>query len=407
MPAQPRRLGRFEFTALLAMSMALPALGIDAILPAFGAMRSEFGLAADSTALAGVVTAFMLGLAAGQIFYGPLADRFGRKPILYAGFAIYLVGAVASALAPSLAFLFAVRFLWGLGAAGPRVVTLSVVRDRFEGEEMSRAMSFIMAVFVLVPIVAPAFGALVAGVASWRWVFGVCAVLVVVMAIWATRLQESLDPEDRLELTVERLRLAAHYVFTNRLTMGYTIALTALFGVFMSYLASSEIIFGDVFGAADEYPYLFGGLAAVMGGAMLANALLVRRFGTRRMSRGVLGIYLVLSFAFVGLAVVTGGRPPLGLFLVSLAGMLASHALLMPNFNTIAMEPMKPVAGTAAAVIGTVSTAGGALLGAVLDRLFDGTVLPLAIGFAVAGLVASAAVVWAERTRAMRSVGAH
>ncbi|HLU30641.1 MAG TPA: MFS transporter, partial [Acidimicrobiia bacterium] len=200
MPTQslPRRLGRVEFTALLAMSMALPALGIDMILPAFGSMRSEFGLVPDSTALAGVVTAFMLGLAVGQIFYGPLADRFGRKPILYAGFAIYLIGAVASALASTLAFLFVVRFLWGLGAAGPRVVTLSVVRDRFEGEEMSRAMSFIMAVFVLVPIVAPAFGALVTRVASWRWVFGVCAALVIVMAVWATRLQESLDPADRL-----------------------------------------------------------------------------------------------------------------------------------------------------------------------------------------------------------------
>jgi len=393
------RLGRVEFTALLAMSMALAALGIDMILPAFGDMRASFGLAEDSTAVAGTVTAYFFGLAIAQVVYGPLADRYGRKPTLYAGYAIYLLGAVASALAPSLSTLLVARFVWGLGAAGPRVVTLSVVRDRFDGNEMSRAMSFIMAVFVLVPIMAPTLGAVVASVASWRWVFGVCGVLVALMALWATRLEESLDPADRLELRFERILAAGRLILTNRLTMGYTLALTSLFGVFVSYLASSEIIFGEVFGVVDEFPILFGALAAVMGAATLANAFVVRRFGTRRMANGVLLLYVLVAVVFVFVGSTTGGRPELGVFMPTMAAMLSCHSLLIPNFNTIAMEPMRPIAGTASAVIGTVSTAGGALIGALLDQSFDGTILPMAIGFAVLGAVALSLVVWAERGR--------
>lgn len=403
--AIPTRLGRVELTALLALSMALAALGIDMVLPAFAAMRTDLGLAPDSTALAGVVTAYLLGLALAQVAYGPLADRFGRKPTLYVGYGIYIVGAAASALAPNLPLVLAARFIWGLGAAGPRVVTLSVVRDRYEGEEMSRAMSFIMAVFVLVPIVAPSLGAALVAVVSWRWVFGAPLVLAVVMAVWAMRLEETLDPANRIELRFDRVVAAARLVLTNRLTVGYMLALTALMGVFTSYLASSEIIFSDVFGAADKFPLLFGGLAAVMGMSMLGNAFVVRRFGTRRMAHAVLVAYVLAATSFVVVAFATGGRPPLAIFMVGMALMLGSHALLIPNFNTIAMAPMGAVAGTAAAVIGTISTAGGALLGAVLDRAFNGTVIPITLGFVLGGLVAFSVVFWAEEGTMFRPLG--
>lgn len=398
----PRRLGRVEFTALLALSMSLAALGIDIVLPAFGAVRADLGLAPDSTEVAGVVTAYLMGLAIGQLGYGPLADRFGRKPTLYLGYGIYLFGAVVSALAPTLSLMLLARFVWGMGAAGPRVVTLSVVRDRFEGEEMSRAMSFIMAVFILVPILAPSLGAAVATVGSWRWVFGVCAVLVGVMALWATRLRESLAPENRRELSYAKIIEAARIVFTNRHTVGYTLALTALLGVFISYIASSEIIFGEVFGIVAAFPLVFGAMAGVMGGAMLANAFVVRRFGTRRMAHAVLVFYVAWAGAFATLAISTSGRPPLGFFLVGLGVMLAAHSLLIPNFNTIAMDPMREVAGMASAVIGTVSTAGGAALGALIDRSFDGTVLPLSLSFLILGVIALGLVGWAERGRLFR-----
>jgi MFS transporter, DHA1 family, multidrug resistance protein len=393
----PPRLGRVEFTALLALSMSLAALGIDAVLPAFPEIRADFGLAPDSTQVAGIITTYLLGLALGQVFYGPVADRFGRKPALYVGYAVYVVGAAASTFAPDLGTVLAARFVWGLGAAGPRVVTLSIVRDRYDGEAMARAMSFILAVFVLVPVVAPTLGAFIVSVAAWRWISGVCLVLALGMAVWAIRLEETLAPEHRMELRLGRILAAGREVMTHRQTLGYTVALSALFGVFTSYLASSEIIFTDVFDQGERFPLIFGAMAGTMGVAMLLNTRLVRRFGTRRTAHAVLVGYVVVAAATLAAAVVSGGRPPLGVFLVGLAAMLFSHALLIPNFNTIAMDPMAHIAGTASAVIGTVSTALGAGLGAVLDRSFDGTVLPFSLGSALLALVALGLVAWTER----------
>ena len=392
-------LGRVEFTSLLAMSMALAALGIDLMLPAFGAIRSDLGLAANSTAVAGMITAYFVGLAVGQLFYGPIADRYGRRPTLYAGYAIYAVGAFAAAVSPTLPLLLISRLIWGIGAAGPRVVTMAVIRDSFEGERMSRAMSFVMAVFILVPIVTPALGAAVVSVTSWRWLFGACMLAVSVMALWAVRLPETLHEEHRQELRVGRVLQAAKLVVSNRQTVTYMLAMTALYGAFSSYLASSEIIFGETFGIPGAFPVIFGGLAMVMGGAMLANARIVGRIGTRRLAHGVLFGYVGIAAALVVVALAYGGRPPLAVFLVGMAAMLSSHALLIPNFNTMAMAPMAAVAGTASSVIGAVQIAVGALLGAVLDRAFDGTVRPLVFGFLAYGLASLALVVWGERGR--------
>lgn len=394
-----RELGRIEFTAFLAFSMALAALGIDLMLPALGEIRGDLGLAAGDTAVTGLVTAYFLGLAAGQVVYGPLSDRYGRKRALNIGYVVYAIGALASALGPTLTLALVARFVWGLGAAGPRVATLAVVRDRFEGEEMARAMSFIMAVFILVPVVAPSLGALGAATIGWRWTFGACVIAAAAVALWGRRLPETLAPEHRLELSPRRLSAAVKVVVSDRRTAAYTLALTALYGVFTSYLASSRDIFAVTFDREAAYPLIFGGLALFMGVGMLANARVVRRFGPRRLSHGVLIGYLVAASALVALATATDGRPPFAAFVVAIALMLLSHALLIPNFNTVAMAPMGAVAGTAAAVIGAVQIALGALLGSLLDRTFDGTITPLAWGFLGYGVVAFALVLWAERGR--------
>jgi MFS transporter, DHA1 family, multidrug resistance protein len=391
------RLGEAEFLALLALSVALAALGIDIMLPAFGAIRSELGLPADSTAVGGLVTAYFVGLAVGQLGHGPLSDRFGRRRVLYAGYAMYGAGAVLAALAPSLSLLLLARVVWGLGAAGPRVVTVAVIRDVYAGERMSRAMSFVMAVFLLVPILAPTVGALVVAVASWRWVFGVCVIAAAGMALWAIRLPETLPADRRLELRAGRLLEATRFVLADRRTVGYSIGLTALFGAFLSYIATSELVIGDVYGRPTVFPAVFGGLALVMGAAVLLNARVVGRIGTRRLAHRVLRGYLVVAAGLVVTTLAAGGPPPFPVFLVGMAMLLGAHALLIPNLTSLAMAPMGTVAGTASSLVGAAQIAGGAALGAALDRLYDGTTLPLSAGFLGLGTVALLAVLVAER----------
>ncbi|MEE8601570.1 Bcr/CflA family efflux MFS transporter [Euzebya tangerina] len=378
-----------ERTVLLAMSMALVALGIDLLLPAFPEIRADLGLAADSNAVAGLVTTYFVGLAVGQPLFGPLSDQFGRKPLLHASFVLYGLGAVITAVAPSLPLLLAARFLWGLGAAGPRVLTIAIVRDRYEGEAMSRAMSLIMSIFILVPAVAPSLGALGVALVSWRWMAVACLLAGLAMLGWATRLRESLAPEHRRPMSLGSLVEAAKIVLSDRQTVLFSLAMTMLYGSFTSYIGSSELIYADVFDAEALFPILFGGVALLMGGAMLVNARFVHRFGSRRLSVSAMGVYLSAAALMVASAVLTNGRPPLVVYLIAVSLAMGCHAILIPNLNAMAMIPMAAVAGMASSIIGAVQIAAGALIGSLIDRAFDGTVTPLSAGFALLGAVAA------------------
>ena len=379
------------------MTMALGALGIDLMLPAFDEIRSAFDLAADSTRVARIVTTYMLGLAMGTLIYGPLSDRVGRRPALYLGFALYALGALGAALAPSLEGILAARFLWGLGAAGPRTIVLAIVRDSYRGDELAKRMSLILAVFIVVPVLAPSLGALIVAVAPWRWVFWASVAFVISIALWAMRIPETHHPSKRIDSGGADILRAVRTVIGNPQTMGYMLALTVSFGAFVSYLASSELILSDVFDRANLFPFFFGLLAAVMGTAMLFNSRIIDRFGVRPTVRRALIAYVAAAATLLVASVVAGGAPPLWLFTVLLATVLAMHALLIPNANALAMDPMGEVAGTAASVIGFISTGGGAAIGAIIDRAFNGTATPLAIGFLVSAVAALLLTTWPDR----------
>lgn len=379
------------------MIMALAALGIDMMLPALDDMREHFGLAPESTRVAQVVTVFLMGLALAQYFYGPLADRFGRKPILYAGLLLYGIGALGAALAPSLELVLLSRFLWGVGAGAPRVVSVSIVRDVYTGDEMAKAMSYILAIFIMVPVLAPSVGAGLIAIFPWQAVFIAGALMAAVVALWARLLPETLDPVNQRPLDRSAVFAATREVLSNRQTLGYTLARTLTFGAFSSYLASSERIFGEIYDRPDQFPFIFGGIAAVMGLAMLTNGNLVDRIGTRRIVHVFLIAYAIGGFVFWGVVSAAEGRPSFGTFVIGLAVIAFIHALLIPNFNTIAMWPMGHIAGTASAIIGTMSVAGGALIGAFIDRQYTDSVTPLVVAFAVLGVLALATVTWAER----------
>lgn len=393
-------MGRIEFVALMAATMALTAMSIDIVLPAFAEIRAEFGMAPDSAGAASIITVFFLGMAAAQLFYGPLADRFGRKPVLYAGLAIFAVGAVGSALSGTLGWVLAFRFLWGVGSAGPRVVSLGIVRDIYSGDRMARVMSFIAAVFILVPVVAPSLGALLLRWFDWRFLFWLCAALAGGVFLWMLRLPETLRPEYRISrLQVRPIARAARLVVTNRQAVGYTVGLTFVFGAFVSYLASSERVWQDVYGRGDQFPIIFGGLALVIGIAIFFNGMLVSRIGARRIVHGALFAYVVGAGVTLAVAVVGGGAPDFVTFVTLLGLSLAAHGLLIANANSIAMAPLGEVAGTASSIIGSFSLLGGTVLGALIDRTFDGTVTPMITAFFLAAVAATAVIVVTERGR--------
>jgi DHA1 family bicyclomycin/chloramphenicol resistance-like MFS transporter len=397
---QRREITTRELTVMLGLAMSTGALGIDAMLPAFDDIRADLGLAPESTSVGMIITSYFVGLAVGQLVYGPLADRFGRRWTLHLSLATYAAGALASALAPTLTVLVLTRFVWGLGGAGPRVVAMAVVRDRFDGDQMSQVMSSLMAVFILVPIAAPSLGAGVVAVASWQWLFIVCMLFALAVGAWTWRLPETLRPEHRMELSAGRIAAAARAVAAERRSVGYLVAVTFLMGVFVAYLSGFESVIAQAYDRASDFPLIFGGLAAVMGVTMLANRRLVIRYGAVNVTLTTLALYVVLAVPFVILAAATGGRPPFVLFLIGMAVMLSCHAVLLPNLNSIALEPMAGIAGTAASVIGSAQTAGGALLGGILMATFDGTARPLVYGFLVFAVLAGAAAWWTERETA-------
>jgi len=370
------------------MAMGSMALAIDIMLPAFPEIRASMGVAEGSAQVGRLVTAFFLGVAVGQIPVGLLCDRFGRKPVLRVGMLVYTVAAIASMLAPNLLVMTIARFVWGLGSSAPRVATLAIVRDRYAGSNMARVMSMIMAIFILVPVVAPSIGASLLWFGSWRIVFGFCATAGLIVFIWAGRLDETLDQANRRPLRIRPVLAAGREVFRHRTTVMYGLAMTALMGAFTGYITGAERIFDEGFRVKEWFPAIFGLCAAGMGVATFVNSRIVQRVGLRRaLTRSITALTL-LSMVLVALAFVTDGTPHLGVFLPLWVLMASAYGQSMPNFNSAAMEPVGAVAGTAAALLGAFSLAGGSVIGALIDHAFDGTVRPLVIAFASAALIA-------------------
>ena len=295
-------------------------------------------------------------------------------------------------MAPSLEALVVCRIVWGLGAAAPRSLALAMVRDTYAGERMARTMSHIMASFILVPAIAPGLGAAILTFAPWPTLFWLPGVAALGVALWARRLPETLPPERRRPPAKGGFRTAAAEVVRTPQTVGFTIALTCIFGMMTAYIGSSQLIIDEVFGRKEQFPLIFGGLALFMALGSFTNAWLVGRVGLYSMIRRSATALVGAAVLMVAIAGAFDGKPPLLLFGLAMACLLPVVAILMPNANTAAMLPLPHVAGTAAAVIGTVSTAGGALLGSVIDERFDGTITPFAQGVLLYGLVAAAAI---------------
>ncbi len=381
-----QRIGEREFIALLAAISATTALGIDMVLPAFGEIRAGLGLPVDSNRVALTVTLYFLGLAFGQIPYGPFADRFGRKPVLYAGLAIYGLGAVGSALAPNFGVLIAFRFLWGLGAAGPRSLSLAVARDLHTGDPLARILQLVQAVFMVVPAFAPLLGEGVLAVAGWRFNLGAPLLLTIALMLWLRRLNETLPDDARRPLTLARTRVAAGAVISNRRSMAYAAAAMFDLGSFAVFLGSGELIFGAAYDRSSQFAYAFGGMSLVMGLFVWQGSRWVERFGSDRLISMFMPVSIVLSAALLALALAADGQPNFWLWFGLVTIVNSLRTMLTPLFMATAMEPMGELAGTASGVIGTIALGGGALLAGVVDTQITNTVTPLVAAYLGYGL---------------------
>ncbi|WP_243451030.1 multidrug effflux MFS transporter [Sphingosinicella sp. CPCC 101087] len=395
-PPDASRPGFGEFVVLLAALMSINALAIDAMIPALPAIGEALGVASENDRQL-VVSFYFLGFGATQLLYGPLSDRYGRKPVLMSSLVLYIVFALACAVASSFTLLLAARLAQGAAAAATRVLVVSIVRDRFEGAAMARLMSLVFLVFMLMPVLAPVFGQLTLLVAPWPWIFyGLAGFGMVVLAWSLVRLPETLHPEYRRPISARVIREGMIETLTNRQSLGYTLGFTLMMGALTGYIVSIQQIVFDVFQRPDLIAATFVGVAGPMAATSYLTSRLVERVGTRRIAHLGLVLFTVFSLAHLAMA---GQNESLVTFIVMQGLVMACFGFASASFGALAMQPLGHVAGTASSVQGTIGTICGALLGTAIGQSFDGTVIPLVGGFAAFGILSLGIVLVTERGR--------
>lgn len=399
--AAPKGPGFAEFVCLIAVMMAMNALAIDAMLPALPHIGEDLGVVNENTRQ-WVITAYLLGFGGAQLFYGPLADRFGRRPILFIGIGLYVGFSILAAFAHSFEWLILSRIGMGLGSAATRVLAVSIVRDRYSGRTMARVMSLSFLVFLGVPILAPTVGQLIMLVAPWRWIFGFFALFGGSFLLWAAlRLPETLHPEDRMPINVKRIAGAFAQALSSRIGMGYTLAMTAISGALFAFINSSQQIFFDVFKSPGLFTTVFAMVAGGIALASVLNSRMVEKLGSRLIAHTAL--FGFIGFSLLHAAIAYAGHDSLWVFAALQACKMFCFGFIAGNFGSMAMEPMGHIAGTAASAQGFISTIGGALLGFWIGQHFDGTTVPMTVGFAALGFVALLLVLVAEKGRLFKA----
>jgi DHA1 family bicyclomycin/chloramphenicol resistance-like MFS transporter len=386
---------RWEFIALAAALMALNALAIDIMLPGLQQIGASLGVENENHRQY-VITAYISGFGLAQLAYGPISDRFGRRMPLLIGLAIYVTAAFAASFAPSFTTLLALRFVQGIGAASTRVIAVSVIRDIFGGRAMAEIMSLVFMVFMIIPVIAPGIGQLVMLFSEWHTIFTFMAAIALAVTVWtAARLPETLHPEYRRPFTLASILGGFRIVLTNRTSLCYTLATMIVFGALFGFINSAQQIYVGIYKLGVWFPVLFAVVAGMMAVSSFVNAQLVGRIGMRRLSHGALIGFMTVNCILFALSLL--GPVPLPLFVGLFTMAMLQFGWIGSNFNSIAMEPLGHVAGTASSVIGFLQTIGGGLIGASIGQAFNGTVTPLAAGFCAVSVLGLLIVLFAER----------
>lgn len=376
-----KRPGTREMTAMLAALMALNSFAIDAMIPALPQIGQSLDVARENERQL-VVIAYFVGFASTQLLWGPLADRFGRKPIMAAGVGLYGVFALLCALAPTFPILIGGRVLMGAAAAASRVLVVAMVRDLFEKEAMARVMSLVFMTFMLVPVLAPNIGQLILLFAPWRAIFVLLAAYAAIMVVWPSiRLPETLHPEFRRPLRWRPIGEAILETIRDSKSRGYTLAVMVSFSGLVAYISSIQQIVFDAFHEGRLIGLVFASVAAPMALASYLNSRVVGRFGLRRVGHSA--SLAMAAITAVHAAIALSGFETLPLFIVLQGLTMASFAFTSSNLGTLAMENMAPIAGTASSVQGMVGTIGAAVIGYAIGQQFDGTPIPFVVGTAL------------------------
>lgn len=372
-----------EFILFMALVSMMSALAIDMLLPAFSQMRPDFGLAEDSTRLSLTITLFFAGSAVGFLIYGPLSDAWGRKRVLASSLLLYAAAAVVCTFSTSLTLIFAARFAWGVAAGGPRILSQAIVRDRYAGTAMARVMTLIQAAFFLGPIFAPLIGKLLLEVGSWRWVMAFGVISAGGLLLWSTRLEESLSVDDRRSLEPRDVLTGFRLVAKNRTTVAYGLAVMFGFGAFYSFLASSELIFSSVYDRENLFVWFFVTISLLFTAVAMTSNQLLKRFDARRVGLGAGTWYVTMASLQLFVIALADGRPNFWLWATIFGLTNAGQIAFFPIANSLALEPMGALAGTATAALGFSAAAGGAILGNQIDRRIDDTIWALGIGYLI------------------------
>lgn len=373
------RISPGEFTLLVALMMSIVAISIDALLPALGFIASAVPLDYPNQ-VQYVISMLFLGMALGQLVCGPLSDALGRKKILYGGIVLFLAGSLVCFFATSIDELLLGRFIQGVGVAGPYISAISIVRDKYAGNEMARIMSLVMMIFIMVPAIAPSLGQAVLLFSSWRYIFILYVIYALIIALWIFwRLEETLPVENRIPFTREGFVSGFKEVISNYPTMCYTLCMGMFFGSFMGYLNSSQQIFQELFNTGKMFTVYFGVLALLFGAASMVNARFVQKWGMEYLcNRATLGIIFSSAIFLVIQLLVS---PVLWHFLIYAAFLFFCFGLVFGNVNAMAMEPMGHVAGIASAVIGACSSILSMVIGTTIGQMYDNTLVPMTCGF--------------------------
>ncbi len=382
---------------LIALIISLVALSIDAMLPALPDIAADL-MFEDANDAQYIITMLFIGMGIGQIIFGPLSDSIGRKPAINLGFVVFILGCLMSINAQDFNDMMVGRFFQGLGAAGPRIVSIALVRDRFAGRQMARVMSFVMTIFILIPIIAPSIGQLIVNFSTWHSIFVLFLVLTVVAMTWfSLRQPETLPRENRISFSPAQMMSDIKSICAIPAAMGYTITMGFIFGAFIGYLSSAQQILQTQYALGNQFAIYFGVLAASIGLASLVNAKLVMRFGMRRLSRAAMTVTALLSVPFFLLALYYQGHPPLAQLMAYLLCVFFFFGIMFGNLNALAMEPLGHIAGLGSALVGSISTLMSVMLGIIVAGAYDGTILPLVASFAILSFLGLVSMHWTEK----------